>query len=211
MWTQGDHGWIAVADYKGRLVYASAAPRAVGADVRTLDAVARAYDVDERSASAMVVADDDPALLVAGLVERPGDGVVVVLAGAAVPGGTPRAVFVQGLDARRVLEDVAPPAGVSLALVTDAGRATGVVPPGVDTRRPPDGARAIGDWLVIGRPVAGPGDPAPIARVLLSRRLAGGLVAPLARLRPWIAVAAALLAATLALRGRRAWYPRPHG
>jgi hypothetical protein len=53
MWTRAGGSWIAVGDYKGRLVYSSGAPRTFGTDLRRVDAVARAYDGqrDDRDAA----------------------------------------------------------------------------------------------------------------------------------------------------------------
>jgi hypothetical protein len=201
MWTAGGRSFVAVADYKGRLVYSSAAPASFGADLRGLDAVARTYTSDQPAANVMLVADDDPAYRAAQLVDAAGQGVTVLVAGAAIVGGTPRAVFVQGIDARRILEEVAPAAGVALAIQAPGGRAVGELPPGIAPEAATEDAHPIGDWLVLGRPIVGRGGPAPFGRAILARPLGGGLWAPLPALRPWLAGLALLVAAALVARG----------
>jgi hypothetical protein len=150
MWTHAGAGVIALGDYKGRLLYSSGAPRAFGADLRALEAVARAYD--SRGPAAMLV----PARS-SGIVEA-GDGPLFLLAGAAVPGSVPRAVLVQGVDANRVLADETPRDDRRLALV--AGDVlVGELPP------------AGSGWLVVTRPLPGP-DGAPIGTIVLGAAVA---------------------------------------
>jgi hypothetical protein len=197
MWTHGDHTLIAVADYKGRLVYSSAAPRAFGNDVRVLDAVARAYAVDSRDVSAMFVRAESSALRDAGLDENaPHGGVVGLLAGAAVQGGLPRAVFVKTIDGRDLLEDLSLGPATRLTLVTPDGGAEGPPPPRGD------------DWLVMERPISGPGDPAPIATIVLARHLDAGLF-PYARSVLGALALMLAIGAVLALRPR--WESRESG
>jgi hypothetical protein len=129
--------------------------------------------------------------------------VTVLVAGAAIVAGTTRAVFVQGIDARRVLADVAPAAGVRLAIVTPGGRSVGELPPGVEPREATALVHRVGEWLVLGRDIVGRADRGPIGSVVLARRVGGGIWAPLERARPWVAGAALLVALLLVARGLR--------
>jgi predicted Ser/Thr protein kinase len=179
MWADAGASLIAVGDYKGRLLYSSGAPRRFGGDLRALEAVARAYE--SRGPAAMLVPARD-----SGLLDEPGDAVLLLLAGAAVPGSLPRAVLVQGLDARAVLAEETPRADRRLAV----GARDQVV-----GEPPPDG----GGWLVVTRPLPGPGG-APLASLVVGGRVDAGLGATGVA----VGAAACLLAVALGVRAHRA-------
>ena len=150
-------GFMAIADGKGRLLYASASPKAFGQPAETLDAVARSLGTMKAAAvpglaeaatggtptapvvtsdrttanvGAMVVDGQDPRLAKAGLVPAGGmPGLYLLFARATVLGGQPRAVFLQGIRATTLLLDIALGAsGSVLAVVTMGGQAEGSVP-----------------------------------------------------------------------------------
>src|SRR5204863_972928 len=96
---------IAVADYKGRLLYTSDSPKRWGGDVLRLPSAARAFA--GQGDAAQVIRADDPALVATGITGDADDRrLLVVFARAHALGGEPRAIFVQIVDAARLLEDV---------------------------------------------------------------------------------------------------------
>ncbi|HEV8321827.1 MAG TPA: adenylate/guanylate cyclase domain-containing protein [Myxococcota bacterium] len=205
-------GSFGIADFKGRVVYTSAAHDAWGADARVLPAVAAAFDATHGFAGAMVVRADDPRLAATQLLgATPSARLVVLFARATVVKGTPKAVFLQVIDPKRLLDDVAlGDAGTALALVAPDGTVEGSMPPpvlaaglgpdadGGDAEVEADGAR----WLVQRRGLPGlPGTTgaAPIATIVVARNLDVGLALLLGGGRLLLIVGSgALLAALLA-------------
>lgn len=198
MWTPAE-GTIAVADYKGRLIYSSGAPQAFGTPLGLLEAVARAFDPDNPGIAAMIVAGDDPLLRASGLFAASRPGLVVVLARSAVPGGVPRAVFVQAFSGERLLEDLSLGAGLKLSLVTLDVVSEGTVPPAVAAAAltAPDavsGVRASDtSWLVLAHPIGTPDDPAPVATMVIARAVDAGIERIVPRARFVVAALAAAL------------------
>ncbi len=212
-WTRAARGGvIAVADYKGRLVYTSAAGSAFGMDARSLPAVDRAYSVDRPDGSAMVARGDDEVLLGSGIVgEKPRPGLVLVFARATMLGGTPRAVFIQTLAGSQLLRLVTPGKSTRLSLVARDGAAEGDVPvavaaAGVTANRERLVTDADGDpWLVQGYPMRGLDDDASIATIVLARPMGAGLAGLFGRARTvlWALLLAAALISALALLAAR--------
>ena len=126
---KGAKGFFAVADYKGRLLFASENKTAWGGDTRALAAVESAFDPKGGYLGSMVVASDDPALLASGMVSKTTTkGLYVIFARATVLGGEARAVFVQAWEARNLVSDL----GISdraarLALLAEGGALLGDV------------------------------------------------------------------------------------
>lgn len=181
--TAGD-GWVAVADGKGRTLYASAAPKAWGGDARTLQAVARAFDSKSDNVGAMVVDGADGRLQKAGLTSSSGmPGEYVLFARATVLGGKARAVFIQGIRARTLLADLAlGESGTALALAMPNGPAEGSVPPTVLAagRALTDAEAAAVDtadahWLVQRQPLYDLAGTTVIGDLILARNLDVGL------------------------------------
>jgi serine/threonine protein kinase len=202
-------GVIGVADYKGRLLFTSAAPERWGDNVRALGAVASAYDQPGGAAGAghaMVIRGDDPRMVAAGLLGgAPRSGLYVVFARATTLGGAPRAVFVQTIEGRRLLSDVSLGEGTQLALVAPGGAAEGDIPADVlaagrsargTTEEVREGGRS---WLASSYPLRalGGGD-IEIATLVLARPIDAGLAGlfPAARLVLGL-LALVLLASTL--------------
>ena len=104
---KGAKGFFGVADYKGRLLFASLNKKAWGGDAKALSAVSGAFDPKNDHVGAMVVAGDDAALKKSGLVPAMADKkLYVVFARATVLGGQPRAVFIQGWEARNLVSEL---------------------------------------------------------------------------------------------------------
>ena len=122
-------GAVAVADYKGRLLYATGTPDAFGFDTRVVDAVARAYHRGGTGEGMEVVRADDQALVESGLAPAPPrTGLVIVIAHASVLAGVPQAALIQTMRGRAFLSDLGGEPGVALGLVTSDGALDGDVP-----------------------------------------------------------------------------------
>ena len=204
-------GVIAVADYKGRLLYTSAAPRTWGKDVFVLPAARRAF---ERGDAAMAARGGDPVLVDSGLFgDTPREGVWVVYAHALEFNDVPRGLFMQAVEGERLLSDVSVGEGIRLGLVAPDGAMAGPVPPavaraGLAAGTDDDLVTVGGDtWLVESRPLAGLSDQAEIARMVLARPIDVGLAGLFAGARAVLGIlTAGLLALALAgaLIARRA-------
>jgi len=175
---------IGVADYKGRLLYTGAAPELWGNDVRVLSAVDNAYSSGSSEAGyAMVIRGDDPAMIKSGLLgPKPPPGLYAVFARATVLGDAPRAVFVQTIEGKKLLDDVWMEGGVQLALVAPDGASAGSMPAevlaaGRDAVGAVEEMRAGGQtWLVQSYPLSGlDGRQQEIARIVLARPTDAGL------------------------------------
>jgi Protein kinase domain/Putative zinc-finger len=204
-------GVIAVADYKGRLLYTSAAPRTWGKDVFVLPAARRAF---ERGDAAMAARGGDPVLVDSGLFgDTPREGVWVVYAHALEFNDVPRGLFMQAVEGERLLSDVSVGEGIRLGLVAPDGAMVGPVPgavarAGLAAGTDDDLVTVGGDtWLVESRPLAGLSDQAEIARMVLARPIDVGLAGLFAGARAVLGIlTAGLLALALAgaLIARRA-------
>ncbi len=140
-WAQkADRGFFAVADYKGRLLYASADKAAYNKDTRALAAVSRAFEPGHAGAGqpsaghysgAMVVDARDKKLLASGMVtDKTPAGMYIIFARATVLGGQPRAIFIQGWEARNLLSDLRiSDKAARLALLAPDGTHHGALPP----------------------------------------------------------------------------------
>jgi hypothetical protein len=201
--TATQRGEVAIADSKGRLLYSTGDPDAVGNDVRAIAAVAAVYRADGPAMAAQIVGVGDAALRTAGLGRRVDGPLVLVLARASVTGGVRQATFLQTVGVASLLADLRPSGGVHLALRADDGTVQGDVDPDLAAAVPLDGAtaevrRAGGTWLVQAHPVPGPVDGQPsIATLVMARPVDVGLSGLFPRARAVLAIAAGL--AVLAL------------
>ncbi len=126
----GKQGFFAVADYKGRLLYANTSQKSWGGDALKLDAVRQSFDPDSGHVGAMVIDAGDDTL------RKPkvaGDGILpglyVLFARATVLGGQPKAVFIQGIAANALLGDLAlADSAMELALIAPYGGTAGTLP-----------------------------------------------------------------------------------
>jgi serine/threonine protein kinase len=118
---------LAIGDYKGRLMYASAAPNELGADLTVLPSVKRALD-EGKGNSVSVVPYADPALASTHIAPAAAhDGLAFLfvrsLALGAHEGSEARALYVQLQDGKQLLEDVRLDDKTLLALVAPSGDA----------------------------------------------------------------------------------------
>lgn len=201
---------IAVGDYKGRLLYTSAAAERWGTELLALPAARTAFEGGgQRAAGAMVARYEDPRLAAAQLFgPSPPPGLTVVFARALVVGGVPLGLFVQALDGAQLLADVSVDGELELALVAPDGAAIGSVPAELaraTTRAEIAEARHRGELrLVQARPLPGLDGAEPIARLVLARRIDPGLSGLFAHARPAFALAAGLLLAIAGAAAARA-------
>jgi class 3 adenylate cyclase len=200
-------GWIGVADGKGRVLFASADKEAWSGDAKGLDAVAKAFEAGG-SIGAMVVDGRDPKLMATGLVGKRGKPCLfVVFARATVLGGQPRAVFVQGIPAAVLLQDIAlGERDTALALVTLDGHAEGKVPgPVLAAALKAPGGEAVQvnaagvQWLAQRQPLKDLTGKSEIAGIMVARNLDVGLALLLQAGTLLLAVAAGVLAVALVL------------
>ncbi|HUS63713.1 MAG TPA: serine/threonine-protein kinase [Kofleriaceae bacterium] len=186
---------LAVADYKGRLVYTSADQEAWGADVTVVPVLGQAF-AGGGEVVAGLVRGADPALAATRVLGRSAeDRVYVLFSRAMVPGDLPEALFVVALPGHRLLEDVSPGGGTRLSLLTPDGTAEGTVPAAVLARATDTSVRevAVGgdDWLVQRQPLGRP--DASIGQLVLARRLDVGLAGLFAGARLILGLLGALL------------------
>ncbi len=191
-------GTFAIADYKGRVLYAHAAPSRWGGDASVLPAVAQALGDPRQGTGTMLARAADERLRALGLVSDDMGGLVVVLARAEVLRGRPRAVFIQVLPAERLLADAAL-GRARVSLVADDGEADGAVPPAAieaaRARMAVVSARVDGStWLAQSAPLHGPDRERRIGTVVVAQDLDAAL-AEMTRpaLLPLALVALALL------------------
>jgi hypothetical protein len=196
-------GDFAVADYKGRLLYASAAPARWGSDVMTVPAIAAAYRAGAGEPRTAVVRGDAADVIASGLLGgAPRPGLHVLFTRVTEVGDQPRLVFVQSVSGSRLLSEVSLGEGTLMGLAAPAGAAEGSVPPAVLAA----GQRAGNDveeirqggqtWLVQRYPVTGPGSIDAIADIILARRVDVGLAGLFPGARGVLAAAALVLLLT---------------
>ncbi|HTR53792.1 MAG TPA: serine/threonine-protein kinase [Kofleriaceae bacterium] len=199
---------LAIVDYKGRLMYTSAAPTEWKTQLDAMPAVKRALD-GERPEMLAIVAYDDPAFAAAHLFgAHPPQGLAVMFARSLVHGGERGGAFLQFIDGKDVL------AGIrldetELGLVAPDGRAVGDVPAELAAAAPPNGD--VGDVTIAGkayqvqaRPLVD-FDGKPYATVVMARGM-GGVLALFPHARAVFAcaaLAALALALATALRARQ--------
>jgi hypothetical protein len=167
-------GHVAVADYKGRLLYSTADASAFGRDVRAVPAIAAAFRLG--APTAQVLRADDPRL--AGLRGGDARGLVIVFAHASVLAGVPQAVFIQILDGQRLLDELRTDAETRLALLASDGAIQGDIPAAVIAQAH-EALTEVSDgghrWLVQAQPVSELSFGPPIAHLVLARPADVGL------------------------------------
>jgi Protein kinase domain len=205
-----DEGVIVVIDYKGRVLYTSAAQDKYGADASGLDLVKRTLGQATVQATISVLANDDPAVVANILGGRARPGMSIVFARAVVA----RVLYMVMYDGDQILRDISldPRTGggdtTELALVADGTRA-GKLAPELVAAAPASGeiteVRFAGSsYEVQARPMrTTTGEE--YARVVMARRIDTVLsLFPGARLVFALTlVAAILLAVATAIRARQ--------
>jgi hypothetical protein len=147
-------GPVAILDYKGRVLWSSAARDAFGSDARIVPAVAQAFAGES---GAGLVAGDDPLLRQAGLFSAARPGRWLVAARSTVLVDVPRLAFVQLFEAQGILDEVA---GEPLAAALGDGKTQ--LPAG---------------WPTASETITWPGVPEPPAQVSFAHPPATGLFA----------------------------------
>jgi serine/threonine protein kinase len=208
---------LAIADYKGRLLYTSASPETWGGDLKTLAPVKRAIDAGKGD-SVTVLPYADPGLATTGILgpRPPSQGLVVLfertlaLGDKATEGSEARGFYLQLQDAKQLLDEIALDKQTLLALVAHDGTAIGEVPLALIKAAPADDTieevRVDGvSYHVQSLPMTGLADQGTIAHVVMARPLDGVLsLFPFARLVfALAALAALLLAATTYANARK--------
>jgi hypothetical protein len=192
---------VAVADYKGRLLYATASPRTWANDVRAVDPIGEAYAAATDDVRMAVVRADDPGVIAAGLLgERPRPGLRLLYTRLTVLGGQPRAMFAQLAPAERLLAEIAPGEGTQVSMVALDGTAQGDVAPSVvaaglhahDIEEIGTGGQR---WLVQRHPMVNPATGETIASIVLAHPAEPGLAGLFRGARVVLGGLAALLAA----------------
>ena len=215
-WVTNGSTELAIADYKGRLLYTSAAPDTWGGDLKLLAPVKRAIDAGKGD-SVTVVPYADPGLAATGVLgaSPPRQGLAVLfertlaLGDKASEGSEARGFYLQILDGSQLLDQIALDKQTSLALVALDGTAIGELPPALIAGAPADEqsteVRASGrTYQVQSLPMMGLAGQGTIAHVVMARPLDGVLsLFPGARLVfALTAIGALLLSATTYLNAR---------
>jgi hypothetical protein len=198
---------LAIIDYKGRLLYTSAAPTEWKGQLDGMPAVKRALDGAKPDMLA-VVAYDDPSFTTAHLFgAHPPHGLAVMFARSLVHGGERGGAFLQFIDGKDVLAGIRLD-DTALGLVAPDGRAAGDVPPELAAAAPHDGE--VGEVTVAGKTYQVQAralldlDGQPFATVVMARPM-GGVLALFPHARAVFALAAL---AALALAFGTAWRAR---
>ena len=197
-------GAVAVADYKGRLLYATSSPETYGNDTFGVGAVAAAYRRGGSGGGTEVEPADAAALVASGLAPpAPRSGLVVVFAQASVLAGVPQAAFIQTLAGRALLDDLGAEPGLALGLITADGALDGDVPAGLAVA-----ARDAGDamasarhqgraYLIQAHALPGLAPDAPVARLVVARPADVGLAGLFPNARLVLAVSGIAMVALL--------------
>jgi hypothetical protein len=216
-WVRLGDSTLAIADYKGRLLFTSDAPDQWGTDLKGLTPIKRALDAGQGD-SVTLVPYDDPAFAASKIKVTPeAHGLAVVFARTlalgdkATEGSEARALYLQVQDGRALLDTIRLDAATRLALVAPNGYAVG--DPEV-TRGLVQEAIAAADvvevrsgdrtYQVQARPIAGLDGQGTIGHVVMARPLGGVLsLFPGARLVFALTAFASLVLASAAyLRAR---------
>jgi hypothetical protein len=221
-WVKNGNTQLAIADYKGRLLYTSAAPHSWGGDLKLLAPVKRAIDAGKGD-SVTVLSYADPGLSSTGILGPPPlkSGLAVLfertlaLGDKASEGSEARGFYLQLQDGRHLLDEIALDKQTRLALVSLDGAAIGDLPRTlIDAARDNEESSEVrvgGEtYQVQSLPVTGLAGQGTIAHVVMARRLDSVLALfPGART---VFTVAALCALVLALatyvRARRILFSR---
>jgi serine/threonine protein kinase len=208
-WVKNGTALLAIADYKGRLLYTSAAPDRWGGDLKLLAPVKRAIDAGKGD-SVTVLSYTDQGLSSTGVLgpNPPKQGLAVIfertlaLGDKATEGNEARGFYLQVQDGKQLLDEIALDKQTRLALVALDGTAIGELPAALIAAAPADDESA--EVAIDGRtyqvqslPMLGLAGQGTIAHVVMARPLDGVLsLFPGARL---VFAAAAMCALVIAV------------
>jgi serine/threonine protein kinase len=205
---------LAIADYKGRLLYTSASPETWGGDLKTLAPVKAAIDAGKGD-SVTVLPYANAGLATTGVLgaRPPTQGLAVLfertlaLGDKATEGSEARGFYLQLLDARQLLDEISLDKQTLLSLVALDGTAIGDLPAQLlDVGDDSAEVRVDGRvYQVQSLPMTGLAGQGTIAHVVMARPLDGVLsLFPGARLVfALTAIGALLLAATTYANARK--------
>jgi predicted Ser/Thr protein kinase len=210
-WVRIGTSALAIADYKGRILYSSAAPSDWGGDLTLLPFVKQSLDAGKGD-SVTVLPYADPALVATHVLGTapPPPGLAVVftrtlaLGDKDTEGSEARAIYLQVQDGQHLLDNVRLDRDAMLALVAAGGQATsdeGLAPSLVQAALAAPAASGVSEiedggrtYQVQARPIRGIDGQGTIAHVVMARRLDGVLsLFPGARIVFALAALAALL------------------
>jgi len=208
---------LAITDQKGRLLFASANATLWGGDVTRIGALASAYAANTETYIGVIDAAN-PEVVASGLLGGvPQRKLYVAFARGKRIGVVPNAMFLQLVEAGRLLDDVGVGNDTQLSVVSADGVAEGHVPAPV-LQHVGDGAidelsLADGTWLAERTPLRARGQETAIAQLVLARQTNVGLsglfpqarllLGALAIILAAVAVAASLVARRRSLTSRR--------
>ena len=189
---------LAIADRKGRLLYDSANPELWGKAVVAVGAIATAYSGPSETNLGVIDAAD-PAVVASRLLGGAAmQKLYVAFARAKRIGARPNAVFMQLVEAGRLLDDVGVGGDTLLSVVTAEGVAAGHVPAAVLQAVGDDGITELaledGNWLAERAPLRARGQDKAIAQLVLARRSNSGLSGLFPQARQLLAALASLFA-----------------
>jgi serine/threonine protein kinase len=186
-WVRNRNTQLAIADYKGRLLFTSASPETWGGDVKLLAPVKQAIDAGKGD-SVTVLPYADPGLRATGVLgtQPPAQGLAVLFVRTLALGdkasgqSEARSFYLQLLDGRQLLDEIRLDKQSLISLVALDGTAIGELPPALIRAAPADGESAelgAGDrvYQVQSLPMTGLAGQGTIAHVVMGRPLDGVL------------------------------------
>ena len=170
---------LAVVDYKGRVLYTSAAPTEWKGSLEKLPVFARAQQPG-KGEQMLVVRYDDPPFVDAKLFgQTPRPGLAVMFARTLEHAGQFGGVFLQFIDGKDVLAGIRLDDATELALVAPDGTTVGEVAPELARAAPPDGSvgevNVAGDTFQVQARALPDFANQPIAQVVMARPVANVL------------------------------------
>jgi predicted Ser/Thr protein kinase len=190
--------FLAIADQKGRLLFGSASPEVWGGQITAVPVIAAAYTA--RTDTYIGVIQGDDALVVStGLLGGiPHKGLYVLFTRAKRIGPQPRAMFVQAIEAARLLDEVGLGEDTRLSLLAPDGNAEGTVPREVVDRAASGGIAVLAidnqEWLAERTPLRAGEQSEAFAQIVLASESDVGLAGLFPGARRMFAVLAFLLA-----------------
>ena len=192
---------LALADGKGRLMFGSANADVWGGDVTVIPVLGAAFAAPADT-NIGIVDGTDPAVVASGLLGgAPKRGLYVLFTRGKRIGPRPRGMFVQAIEAGRLLQEVSLGEDTVLALLAPDGSHEGSVPPEVLKAASSEAIAEleVGDqvWLAEGAAFRAGDQRERIAQLVLARETDVGLAGLFPRARSWLAMLAGVLAVVL--------------
>ena len=191
---------IAISDYKGRLLYTSAAPETWGTDLVQLPWIKKAFDAGAGNSMTLQRYDDPRLTATKVLGPTVPAGLAVLFTRTLSVGDSARSQFLQIVAAKQLIEDIQLDEETQLSLVALDGTIDGDIPREIVTATPENYQLQS---IVLANPLVQGGEP--IGKLVMARKIDSVLALfPHARAVFTIAMLAAiLLAAATAMRARK--------